>query len=51
MMIDVTAAEKYVVDRLREVKKSANGHGSVRVDVVERQESLVRIEYTGKPPR
>lgn len=49
MLIEVTAAEKRVVELLREIKQGT-GHGSLTVEIVDRVESLFTPARKEKPP-
>lgn len=50
MTIEVTPAEKRVVELLREIK-GTSGHGSLRIEVAEGKEILFKKEHSEKPPR
>lgn len=49
MIADLTEAEMFVIQRLRALKKEA-GHGTLRVEVTAGHETLVKREYSEKPP-
>lgn len=50
MIVDITGPEFEVIEKLRALKKHT-GHGTLRVEVLDGNEDLIRFEFSQKLAR